>query len=338
MLGSLLTDLTICNLHSGAQLQLWHDIKKLTSLTRLTIDDHRGAFDDSSFYDMQELCYLPNMHTLVWLDYTSLATKVVNYTSLQCLELRGGEDPVCDLSCCTGLTALVYSAVDTPLRRIILPHGEGVCLQDLEINMYDELYNGQSDSASSDDNDAGSKGYELVNLNMALQLTSLSLQGALRGSHSGTLRGVDWPRKLPALETLQLRYLCGYPPREMCLYSKLKHLDLSNIHVDTLPDWFSGLTQLQELVMKGSRFFHFPESLVALSQLQRLIMCDMHSVCLPDSILKFAQWPNLSVLDLTISKHQQHTLDSHLNLLLLQNAFKSRGTRSPLVTNDIYRM
>ncbi len=65
MLAGLLTDWTIIDLVSDAQLQMWAGVSQLTSRTRMTINDYCGAFDDNEYYDMVELQVLSKMHSMV---------------------------------------------------------------------------------------------------------------------------------------------------------------------------------------------------------------------------------------------------------------------------------
>ena len=318
MLGSLLTDWTVRGLENGAQLQAWPEIRALTSLTRMEISDPYGEFDDSSYADMAELSYLAKMHTMVLAEYCSLSKRVPNYTNLQRLELHRGRDDVCNLSTVTRLTALKMSEVGDAFRQLVLPEGKDVCLKDLQV---------LSTFRSKED-------YDIINLEMATRLTRLALQNA----YPRNLKEGPWPREMPCLQSVVLSHLDCSPPVKLSLYSKLQSLDLSGIRVDTLPDWFARLTQLQTLSLRRGHFEEFPQSVLQLSQLQTLDMAGMHSMPLSESIVGIAQWPNLSVLDLTLRRGDRHDLDSHLILLLLNNAFKQGATRSPLHIDNIYTM
>ncbi len=61
VLADLLTDWTIIDLVTDAQLQMWFEVSQLTSLTRMTINDPYGVFDG---HDMVELQFLSQMHSM----------------------------------------------------------------------------------------------------------------------------------------------------------------------------------------------------------------------------------------------------------------------------------
>lgn len=318
ILGSLMTEWTIWDL-DGGQTRGWSDIENLTSLTRLNILDPCGVFDSTDF-NMAELQALTRLHTLSMAEYCNLATRVPNYTNLQRLELSKGQDEVCDLTCCTRLTALHLAGISSngPLRQVVLPRGDSVCLKELRLSSPGYLV----------------QNYSMMNLELATKLTCISFLNTCPRN----LKDGAWPRALPSLQTLALSGAGCDPPQELFLYSKLSELDMSHIHVLTLPPWFAGMTQLSKLTLHSCQFLNFPESLMALSQLQVLDMKGMHTHQLPERIIDFVSWPNLAILDLSVQDGQSHWLDSHVALLLLHNAFKTRGTRSPLIVDDIYTL
>ncbi len=240
-----------------------------------------------------------------------------NYTRLQRLELHSGSDDVVDLSCCTSLTALHLSERQDVLRKMILPEGEDVRLQDLHI-----LFMGEEGP------------FDMLNLDMALQLTRLTLYNACPDN----LQQGVWPKALPVLKRLTICSFKGTLSPKLCLYTQLEELNLSQINVDTLPKWFNNLTQINTLCLQECQFSQFPTSLLGLSQLKTLNMKYMYPLLLPESISAFVHWPHLSVLDLSMHSGTLHDLDSHLNLLLLDHAFKQRGVRSPLLVDNIYSM
>ena len=304
---------------SDAQLQMWGQVGQLTTLTRMTINDHYGVFDDNEYYDMGELQTLSQMHSMVLNDYCNLARRVPNYTRLQRLELHSGSDDVVDLSCCTSLTALHLSERQDVLRKMILPEGEDVRLQDLHIKYLS----------------MGGKGpFDMLNLDMALQLTCLTLYNACPDN----LQQGAWPKALPVLKSLTLTSVTHTLSTKLCLYTQLEDLNLSLIHVNTLPIWFNNLTQLRNLWLRNCQFSQFPTSLLELSQLRTLDMKYMYPVSLPEGISAIVHWSHLSVLDLSTHSGTLHDLDSHLILLLLDHAFKQRGVRSPLLVDNIYSM
>lgn len=128
VLADLLTDWTITDLVTDAQLQMWAEVSQLSSLTCMTIDDPFGVFDDNVDYDMLELQTLSKMHSMVLIGDCNLATRVPNYSRLQHLELHRGSDNIVDLSCCTSLTALLLTEGQDILRKLILPEGIDVQL------------------------------------------------------------------------------------------------------------------------------------------------------------------------------------------------------------------
>ncbi len=298
---------------------MWAEVSQLTSLTRMTINDPYGVFDDNEDYDMVELQVLSKMHSMALNNYCNLATRVPKYTCLQRLELHRGSDNIVDLSCCTRLTALLLSERQDVLRKLILPEGEDVRLQDLHINYLS----------------MGEKGpFDMLNLDMALQLTCLTL---INACPDNLQQGV-WPNSLPALKSFTLTFFRGNLSPKLCSYTQLADLDLSYIHVDTLPTWFNNLTQIHNLRLQGCQFSQFPTSLLGLSQLKTLDMKYMYPVSLPEGISAIVHWPHLSVLDFSVRLNKMHDLDSHLILLLLDHAFKQRGVRSPLLVDNIYSM
>ena len=101
-----------------------------------------------------------------------------------------------------------------------------------------------------------------------------------------------------------------------------------------MPEWVSGLTQLQRLVMHHCWFDQFPEAVLGLSQLQVLDMQYIHARPLPGRLIECATWPNLTELNLTLQKDQQWDLTSQKVLLSLVDAFRVAGVRSPLITDD----
>ncbi len=319
ILAGLLTEWTMTDLVTDAQLQMWAQVKQLTSLTRMTINDPYGVFDDNEYYDMVELRVLSKMHSMVLNDYCNFATRAPNYTRLQRLELHSGSDDVVDLSCCTSLTALHLGERQDVLRKMMLPEGEDVRLEDLLIECLIAREKGP---------------FDMLNLDMALQLTCLTLRNAC----PETLQQGAWPKALPALKSLTLTCVTHTLSPKLCSYTQLEDLGLSFIHVDTLPEWFSNLTQINTLRLQGCQFSQFPTSLLGLSQLKTLNMRYMYPVLLPESISAFVHWPHLSVLDLSTHSDKLHDLDSHLILLLLDHAFKQRGVRSPLLVDSIYSM
>ena len=298
---------------------MWFEVSQLTSLTCMTISDPYEVFDDNEDYDMVELRTLSKMHSMLLYDYCNLTTRVPNFTCLQRLELHTGSDNMVDLSCCTRLTALLLSERQDVLRELILPEGKDVRLQELQISYFSMEEKGP---------------FDMLNLDMAVQLTSLRLFNA----YPDILQQGVWPKSLPDLKSLTLGSFKGTLSPTLCSYTQLEDLKLADICVDTLPEWFGNLTQITNLCLQGCQFSQFPTSLLGLSQLKSLSMRYMRPVSLPESISAMLHWPHLSELDLSLRFDKMHDLDSHLILLLLDHAFKQRGVRSPLLGNNIYSM
>ena len=144
---------------------------------------------------------------------------------------------------------------------------------------------------------------------------------------------------MPCLSHLTIQQLdmdCC-PPRELLLYPRLRHLDLSFVFLQTLPDFFTGLTQLEHLVLFGHSFdFCFPHPVLALSQLQTLDMSSPAVMDLPENLVNCATWPNLTSLDLGLTGDKVYSLDLQMVLLLLGNAIKESGSKVHLIVDQIY--
>ena len=268
---------------------------------------------------MVELQFLSQMHSMALNSYCYLATRVPNFTSLQRLELHRGADNIVYLSCCTSLTALLFTEHRDVLRKLILPKGEDVRLQDLHIHHLGV------------DN---KRPFDMLNLDMALQLTRLTLRDACFNN----LQQGAWPEALPVLKSLTLTYVRHTLSPKLCLYTQLEDLDLAHMSVYTLPEWFNKLTQISHLRLPYCKFSQFPASLSGLSQMKTLDLKSMYPVSLPEGISATVHWPHLSVLDLSERPGRMHDLDSDLILMLLDHAFKQRGVRTPLLIDNIYSM
>ena len=142
---------------------------------------------------------------------------------------------------------------------------------------------------------------------------------------------------MPRLSHVTMEQLECCPPLELLLYPRLRHLDLSLVSLEALPDFFTGLTQLEHLVMQEHDFtVGFPPPVLALSQLQTLDMSTSAAMCLPQDLLNCATWPNLTSLNLELTGYESYSLDSQMVLLLLGNAIKESGCKVHLIVNKIY--
>ena len=246
-----------------------------------------------------------------------------SFTNIQKLELSYGKTTLVDLGCLNLLTALTLEDEDSRcFQTLILPEGKEVRLQHLSV---------------SSGGYEPEKRFEMHNLQMAVQLTSLELACA----DPDNLREGGWPQTMPCLSDLTLHSLLCCPPAQLQFYPMLRRLDLSHIEVDALPDWMSNLTQLQHLSLSFGMFEQgFPQIVLELSQLQTLDLQLMRSSALPEKVVECAAWPNLSILNLqmghSLSYKFMSSLDSHIMLLLLMKAFKDAGKRSPLVLDKAF--
>ena len=315
ILGGLVTDWTEIEHVNPDAMPSWGLVRQLTNLTCLTV------LDANSYCDLKELQYLTKLHTLELFAHTDLATKVPHFTNLLRLELSHGQQVVYDFSCLTHLTALILT--DHGIRTLVLPEGRDVGLRHLSV-LWDEMrYN----------NDP----FEMQNLGLAVHLTSIHLEDAFPDNL--TLPG--WPQAMPCLSHVTVEQLKCCPPQAWLSYPKLRHLDLSLISLETLPDFFTGLTQLEHLVMSNHHFTgDFPQPVLALSQLQTLDMSatEPDAMCLPENLVNCATWPNLTRLNLELNYCAKYSLDSQMVLLLRGNASKESGSKVCLIVDNIYLM
>lgn len=176
-LGETLTAWTVQPAAYTIHFGFWRDVTYLTSLTCLTLHDTSTVSYDDGSHDMKELLSLTRLHTLVLGKYKSLASHVQNLTKLQRLELVAGQDRECNLECLTQLTTLIVNdcgqrCIDT----LLLPGSAEGHLQELQVCGMDR--------GNPHEN------LELYHLELALQLTSLHVDGASR---------VDKCRGMPTL-------------------------------------------------------------------------------------------------------------------------------------------
>lgn len=245
-LRNVMTHWRVVNIGNATQLQAWNEVSQLTSLTQMFLVDALDLFDNR--YDMHELLCLPKLHTVKLLRYTSLATRVPNYTRLQRLHLGFGRDERCNLSCLTKLTQLdIMDDTDSPiLRQLILP-GEGNQLQKISVVMWHHSVTGP---------------HEVFNLDKATNLTKLMFVNI----NAANLRDGGWPSNMPSLCNLAVMHMDYGPPQEWCLYPNLRTLNLKSARLETLPTWFYALTQLDHLILDSGTFYDgFPSAVLSLS-------------------------------------------------------------------------
>ena len=279
ILGGLVTDWTVLEPVNPHRVPYWGVVRQLTNLTCLKVLDMRH-----SYCDFEELQYLTKLHTLALFTHENLATKVPHFTNLLRLELSHGQEVVYDFSCLTHLTALILT--DHGIRSLVLPESRDAALRHLSV-LWD---------AEGHNNDP----LEMRNLELAVHLTSIHLENAFPDNL--TLHG--WPQVMPWLSHVTIEQLDSCPPLALLLYPRLRHLDLSLINLETLPDFFTGLTQLEHLVMSNHHFTaNFPQPVLALSQLQTLDMSSQESdaMCLPENLVSCATWPHLTRLNLELN-------------------------------------
>ena len=283
----------------------------LTSLTSLVIWDDPDKLRD---HDLAGLAKLHRLHTWVLPSFSGLYNKVDSFSGLQCLQLGFCRESGCDLSICTQLTHIKLYDLDDQTDRIALPYGDRVALQFLEL----------SKSAVLD-----CTGLSIHNLDMALQLSRLHFDIPYPDNH---IEG-GWPDLLPQLQTLKLLAPSDIPV-QLLNYTSLQNLDLSGIS-QHLPLWFSGMTQLKRLNLEGAKC-GFQECILDLAQLESLnLMNATPALQLSDSVLRLIDWQHLYSLEMSFAAHghQPGTMETIMNLMLLQEAFEARRTVSPLTVN-----
>ena len=321
ILAKLLTNWTgsVYECNSAPSPESWDQLQHMTSLTCLKFEYLPEEFPEASF-DIKGLEALTRLHTVDLSGYWSLATSMHHFTHVQRLELREGFDEVIDLRCLTLLTSLVIvEDYERRFNTLFLPEGKNVRLQSLEVLMVSGC----------------ESPYQLFSLDRALHLTSVHMDWP------ENLKGNVWPEALPCLSHVVLANFYCTPPSQFLLYPKLRHLEFSWMEIDTLPEHFAGLTQLEHLVMENCSFsLGFPQAILALSQLHTLsIVTDSAEgvMSLPEKLLGCASWPNLSVMRL-LNGGTMYSLDSRMVLLLLSNAFRAAGKKSPLLVDEIYTL
>ena len=314
LLGGLVTDWTVLGSDNPDQIPSWGVLRQLTNMTRLELLD---ALDSNCY--LEELQYLTKLHTLQLFNHGGLAYKVLHFTDLLRLELGQGLDVVYDFSCLMQLTALILmEEANQNFCSLVLPECRDVGLQHLYVSCCDKHAR-----------------VKLLNLGLAVRLTSIHLNYAFPDDLTPNI----WPQAMPCLSHLTVQQLDKYccPPLELLLYSRLRHLDLFFVFLQTLPDFFTGLTQLEHLVLYGHSFhFCFPHPVLALSQLQTLDMSSPAVMDLPETLVNCATWPNLISLDLGLTGDDLYSMDSQMVLLLLGNAIKESGSRVHLIVDEIY--
>lgn len=100
-------------------------------------------------------------------------------THLKWVQIDGIFAKELDLSDCTQLGMLVLF-VENQQQRLVLPFGQNVCLNMLELNCT-----------------PGNRPFVLDNLSLACSVTEISLHGL----HARNLTEADWPCDLPQLES-----------------------------------------------------------------------------------------------------------------------------------------
>jgi len=290
-------------------------LSMLTSLTSLVIWDDPDKLRD---HDLAGLAKLHRLHTWVLPSFSGLYNKVDSFSGLQCLQLGFCRESGCDLSICTQLTHIKLYDLDDQTDRIALPYGDRVALQFLEL----------SKSAVLD-----GTGLTIHHLDMALQLSRLHFDIPYPDNH---IEG-GWPDLLPQLQTLKLLAPSDIPV-QLLNYTSLQNLDVSGI-AQHLPIWFSGMTQLKRLNFEGAKC-GVQECILDLAQLENLnLMNATPALQLSEcqlSVFRMLDWQHLCSLEMSFAAHDAHqpgTMETVMNLMLLQEAFEARSTVSPLTFN-----
>ena len=312
ILGRMLTSWEAFSTGYQDQTENLFRLSMLTSLTRLVLSDISCKLRD---HDLAGLAKLHRLHTLVLPRFSGLYSKVDSFSGLQCLQLGFCRERGCDLSVCTQLTHLKLYTLGDRTETIKLPFGDSVALQFLE------LTKGAFNQCT---------GLAIHHLDMALQLSRLHFDMPYPDNY---IEG-GWPDLLPQLQTLKLRAPSDVPV-QLLNYTSLQNLDLFGISVH-LPFWFSGMTQLKRLNLEGAEC-GFQECILDLAQLESLNLKNAKpALQLPDSVLRLVDWQQLCSLDMSFAAHGTHqpgTMETVMNLMLLQEAFEARRTVSPLTVN-----
>lgn len=170
--------------------------------------------------------------------------------------------------------------------RISLPAGNNVCLDCLQLQH----------------RMSGTFQFEaLLNLDSASRLTFLEFKNCC----ADNLVRQHWPHSLPALRRLELSDCPGHLPCQMMNYCSLRVVKFGQResgaagYNESLPPWFSQMTQLEEVAFHGCQFPEVPPCVLQLSRLKALLLTEPAAPMeLPAQTASLAAWPNLTCLNL----------------------------------------
>ena len=292
------------------------DLNHVTDMTRLSSLRIDGDSSESPLLAGNKLALLGSLPCLHTLDLTFVEDPQLNTAGLQALRklsLTACDLRVYDLASCTQLTSLTIGWHDPTPDEVVLPQGNDVQLQHLD------LYS---------KNDADYINV-LRNLQDATQLTFIQFKKTCASNLED-----GWPALLPSLQVIKTRPLPLGPPPQLVGYPLLRHLELTYCYSTTndlfaLPTWFSQLTQLETLNLRGSHLKEFPVCLMNLKQLCSLDLGNnyFYDDAFPEEIAQFSGFSALTHLDLATpavfwSRHarQSYTGEACQQLLSLKNA------------------
>ena len=274
------------------------ELQPLTNLTRLT---DLCVRDGTNVGDMIELRHLHHLDTLTLYKASALASKVPNFVNLQYLSLSDCPDEIWDFSSCSSLVNLRISSLGDIVKKIVLPSGPLVMLQDLLVQMMPE-----------DTHD-----YVMANISQATHLTEVWFKSA----YPNNFRDGEWPLHLPNLCKLQRAGLSCDLPSAVTSCPNLRHFAVTDHEQATLPLWLSSMTQLTYLRIDSGKLAQLTEQILQLSQLRCLLVSNTQDFVLPRSLLQCAYWPNPTSLHIDVTEASA-SLESQLVLLQLETLFK----------------
>ncbi len=288
------------------------NIQLLTRLTSLSLraGSSFGAASRAIFVEddsLMQLASLPLLSHLCLAYIGNIGKHVTCLLSLQGLTLLSFGGDKCDLSYCTQLTSIELS--DFESSHLWLPDGQAVALQRLKLG----------NMPKPGTLHARTTLLELFNLECATHLTYLALSCCYPIN--------DFLRvRMPLLQELELRYLQAALPLLLLSCKNLSRLDLSYMYQPALPEWFSSLTQLTSLTLRGAQLESFQRSIFHLSYLKQLDLSEMYpEVEIPRQIANLALWPQLTLMDFsTAGIGGEDSLNSYRSLVVLAAALHTR--------------
>jgi len=209
----------------------------------------------------------------------------------------------------TSLSISVYA--DEGLLHINLPQGNAVLLEQLSF--------------------MGFPGLEVLtcsinNLDSAKHLTKLVLHDV----NPENFVDSGWPADMANLHHIQTEGMTFPIPQEFCNYSKLRVLEWNRCTADTVPLYYSDLTQLKTLQCQEAEFGEVLP-IMRLSQLEVLDLAQGNLLQANESFLQLADWPCLKYIDLSLKPEatEQYHLNCQLWLGRLRKALNRILRRHP---------